>query len=106
MAFALIQYEPIGWLLLAAIAAAAVLGVLNTIAAAIRQETDVHDLKIRVAVLQKRYADQLRVLYGYDEEPFDVDPIEDQSATPDAAAPLQMPAEDPSPATAPAAKAA
>ena len=44
--------------------AAGALGLLHTFAIRIRNETELHDLRVEVAELTRKYAEMLRAMYG------------------------------------------
>lgn len=86
----MIGTETLIWIILAATALVCVLSMLGVFASIIRHETDLHDLRNRVAELQFSYTLQLARLHGHiesDESSSDVDIVEDEPAGPAEAGP-------------------
>lgn len=81
----MISTEGLIWIILAATALVCVLSMLGVFASIIRHETDLHDLRNRVAELQFKYTLQLARLHGHieaDEPQPDVDIVEERPSAP------------------------
>ena len=61
------EFAPEVWLSLGLIALTGGLALLHTLAAAVRHEAHIHDMRVRVATLRHNYAKQLAELSDTDE---------------------------------------
>lgn len=84
MADSMVTADGLIWIILAVTAAVCVVSMLGVFASVMRHETQLHDLRNRVASLQYSYTLQLARLHGHidpaDEEPGEVDVLEDDGA--------------------------
>lgn len=66
------------WFVTLAVAAIAGLGALAAISANLKARTHVHDLKVKVAALQRRHAMELRRIAGLEPDDLDAPPGDDR----------------------------
>lgn len=90
MAVCMVTADGLIWIVLAVAIAVCVVSMLGVFASVMRHETQLHDLRNRVASLQYSYTLQLARLHGHidpaDEEPGAVDVLDDDGAPVEAAA--------------------
>ncbi len=86
------------WFVTLAVAAIAGLGTLAAISANLKARTHVHDLKVKVAALQRRHAMELRRIAGLEPDDLDAPPGDDSDE------PIEVDEAPPADATAAAAR--
>ena len=84
MADSMVTADGLIWIILAVTTVVCVVSMLGVFASVVRHETQLHDLRNRVASLQYSYTLQLARLHGHidpaDEEPGGVDVLDDDGA--------------------------
>ena len=78
------SFSDIAWLSLAAVTAFGLLQILKALAITVRNDTMIHDLKVRVAELQVQQFHAQMLRHGMlpnDQQPIDVEAFEDSDTT-------------------------
>jgi len=86
------SFSDIAWLSLAAVTAFGLIQVLRALSITVRNDTMIHDLKVRVAELQVQQFHAQMLRHGHlpnDQQPIEVEPVEDSAEAQETAEPAE-----------------